>query len=476
MAWLALALIIFIFQIATILIVEYRHPSKTVAWLLILFCFPVIGFAVYYFVAQDYKNRRKVRKKGTHLFRKRKKSIWQNSSIITRPFQSNNSELRKESRLFRLLSHLSESPISGCNDTVVLTNGEATYEAMFKAMEKAEHHIHLEFYIFRGDRIGTQFQQLLLKKAREGVKVRIIVDGLGSYGLNARFVKPLRDSGIEFHSFLPPLFALYHRKVNFRNHRKILVVDGKIGFVGGINIGDEYLGKDKKLGFWRDTQIQVQGDAVYFLQNTFINDWFVVSNKELDDPELYPKHVCQGSEQVQMIASGPDSRWDAIQEMFFGAISVGKQRIYIQTPYFIPDLSIFTALKTAAVSKVDVRVIIPGVNDSKLVNLATLSYVEELMQAGVRFYQYQKGFMHAKVVIVDQMLASVGTANMDMRSLFSNFELNAVLFERSTIERLYADFEQDLKDSKEIILKEFEQRSRTQKIKEMLARMLSPLL
>jgi len=476
MAWLALALIIFIFQIATILIVEFRHPSKTVAWLLILFCFPVIGFAVYYFVAQDYKNRRKVRKKGTSIFRKKRKLIWQNSSIVTRHLQSNNFELRREERLFRLLSHLSESPISGCNETVVLTNGEATYEAMFKAMEQAEHHIHLEFYIFRGDRIGMRFQQLLLEKARQGVKVRIIVDGLGSYGLNNRFVKPLKDSGIEFYSFLPPLFALYHRKVNFRNHRKIVVVDGKIGFVGGINIGDEYLGNDKKLGFWRDTQIQIRGDAVYFLQNTFINDWFVVSNRELSDPNLYPKHECQGSEQVQMIASGPDSQWDAIQEMFFGAISVAKHRIYLQTPYFIPDLSIFTALKTAAVSKVDVRVIIPGVNDSKLVNLASLSYVEELMQAGVRFYQYQKGFMHAKVVLIDRMLASVGTANMDMRSLFMNFELNAVLFDRGTIDRLYADFEQDLKDSTELILKEFEQRSRIQKGKEVLARMLSPLL
>lgn len=476
MVWAVLALLIFIFQIATILVLEYRYPAKTVAWLLILFCFPVIGFALYYFLAQDFKNRRKVRKKGTALFQKRRKTIWQYSTMISRPFQSNNAQLRREGRLFRLLSHLSESPISGRNETVVLTNAEATYKAMMEEIKKAKHHIHLEFYIFRGDRIGKQFQRLLVEKALEGVQVRIIVDGLGSYSLNTRFLKKLKDNGVEFYRFLPPLFALYHRKVNYRNHRKILIVDGTVGFVGGINIGDEYLGHDQKLGFWRDTQVQVKGDSVYFLQNTFINDWFVVSNVELMDDNLFPKHDCNREEQVQMIASGPDSNWDAIQEMFFGAMAVAKQRLYVTTPYFIPDMSIHTALKTAAVSKVDVRIIIPGQNDSWLVDMATLSYVEELMQAGVRFYQYQKGFMHAKVLIVDQMLASVGTANMDMRSFFSNFELNAVMFDSRTIDRLVEDFKQDLSDSVEIDLVAFQKRSRYQKGKEMLARMLSPLL
>lgn len=238
MTWLVIILLIYIFQIATIILVEYRHPSKTIAWLLILFCFPLIGFALYYFMAQDYKNRRQVRRHGPALFRKRKKDIWDNSLIITKPEQTNNVELQGEQRLFQLLSHLSESPISGRNDVAVLTNGEATYEAMFQAMERAKHHIHLEFYIFRGDQIGMRFQELLLRKASEGVRIRIIVDGLGSYALPSKFEKVLRKNGIEFYRFLPPLFALYHRKLNFRNHRKILVVDGCIGFVGGINIGD----------------------------------------------------------------------------------------------------------------------------------------------------------------------------------------------------------------------------------------------
>jgi cardiolipin synthase len=476
MLWLVIVLLIFIFQVGTILILEFRKPSKAVAWLFILFCFPLIGFVLYYFMAQDYKKRKFMRQRGSRLFRGFKDQIWEQARVIESLEQMENPAFHDQERLFNLLSRLSESPITGCNETRVLTNGEEAFPDMLQAMESARHHIHIEFYIFRNDEIGVRFQQVLMHKAREGVKVRFVVDGLGSYHLPRSFVRECREAGVEFHFFLPPLIATLDRRVNYRNHRKIVVVDGVVGYVGGINVGNDYLGLYPKFGFWRDTHMRIEGDGVYFLQNTFLGDWKLASGERIIDKSLFPPHHCQGNEQVQVLASGPDQDWDAIQEMCFGALTVAKRRVWLTTPYFIPDPSIYEALKTAAVSGVDVRIIIPYKSDSTLVHLASLSYVEELLEAGVRFYQYRKGFIHAKVMIVDELLASVGTANLDMRSFFYNFELTAVLFSKAAISRLVRDFEEDLRNSSPIDNEEFSNRPRIHKAAEMLTRMLSPLL
>ncbi|MCM3174520.1 MULTISPECIES: cardiolipin synthase [unclassified Paenibacillus] len=479
MFWLLIILLIFIFQAGTILLLEFRNPAKAVAWLFILFCVPLIGFVVYYFVAQDYNKRKKLRKGGSRIFREIKETIWQQAHIIEDAQQMKDDRFKHQHRLFNLLSHLSESPITGCNRSQVLTNGEEAFAAMLKEMEQAKHHLHVEFYIFRDDVIGTKFQDVMIRKAQEGVKVRFICDGLGSHKMSWNFIRNLQEAGVEFHYFLPPLIATIDRRVNYRNHRKIVVVDGRIGFVGGINVGDDYLGQYPEVGFWRDTHVQIEGDAVYFLQNTFLNDWKLASGEQITEPqltELFPPHICSGDERIQILGSGPDQDWDAIQEMCFGAISVACKRIYITTPYFIPDPALYEALKTAAVSGVDVKIIIPYQSDSRLVHLASLSYVEELLRAGVKFYQYRKGFVHAKVMIVDDLLATVGTANMDMRSFFYNFELTAVLFEASAMDHLIQDFERDLHVCSTIDVKVFQQRSQWQKGAEMLSRMLSPLL
>jgi len=473
--WLVVALLLFIFQIITILFHEFRYPAKTVAWLVILFIFPIIGFIMYYFLAKEYTHRKKVRRKGLryipdpfHEGRRYAASQPQDESWL-------DDGLTKDSRLYALLNNIPSSSVTKQNEVKVLTNAENAYAAILEAMEKAASYIHFEFYTIRHDATGRQFQQLLIRKAKQGVKVRCIFDGIGSYQLENRFLNELRQAGVEAYIFLPPLIAFFDKRMNYRNHRKIVVVDGTVGYLGGINIGNEYLGGNRKLGFWRDTHLELVGDAVYSLQYTFLADWHFASGQRLTDSSLFPEHDNPGRKRVQIISSGPDAHWDAILEMYFGAIAAAKKRIFITTPYFVPDPSVSMGLKTAAVSGVDVRIIFPSRSDSKIVNWASLSYFEELMQAGVRFYFYEKGFMHAKVIIIDNILASVGTANMDMRSFFSNFELNAVLFDKESIQRLEADFLQDLKDSKEIKLDVFEKRSRLQKGKEVMARLLSPL-
>lgn len=476
MLWVTVALLLFIFQIFTILIGEFRKPSKAVAWLSILFIFPVIGFIMYYFLAKEYSQRKKVRRRGQrHVMDIRYAGLKHAASDIE--IEADRLDhWRHEPRLFALLYNIPSSKITRHNEVQVLTNAQAAYPSMLEAMERAKEHIHFEFYTVRNDAIGRQFKEVLVRKARAGVKVRCIFDGIGSYQLDNGYIQELKQAGCEVYIFLPGLIAFFDKRINYRNHRKIIVVDGAVGFLGGLNVGDEYLGGNPKLGFWRDTHLKLEGDSVFSLQQTFITDWFFVSGERLADSTLFPEHECSARKPVQIISSGPDAHWDAVLEMYFAAITAAKKRIYITTPYFIPDAGITMGLKTAAVSGVDVRIIFPEKADSKLVNYASLSFLEELMQVGVRFYAYQKGFIHSKVLLIDDLLASVGTANMDMRSFYSNFELNAVLFDRETLHRIESDFVQDLKDSREVELEVFDKRSRWQKGKEVVARLLAPLL
>jgi len=475
MHWLIAALLVFLFQAATILVLEYRRPSNAMAWLFILFLFPMVGFVLYYFLAREYQRRRRVRKRSV-VDAQRRAEIIGRSRMITRPEEMPAPEFAHQERLFKLLLKAGAAPITGCNRTRVLTNAESAYEAMLAAIRGAKHHIHFSSYIIRDDETGRKFREELIRKARKGVQVRVLYDGIGSIKLRGGFFVPLTEAGAECASFFPFRPSFLKKRMNYRNHRKILVTDGVRGFVGGINIGDEYLGKHKRLGFWRDTHLALEGDAVYGLQEVFLRDWEMATRRNPHDPAYFPAHACMGSEVVQIVAGGPNRRDDAIHETLFAALSAAKERIWITTPYFIPDASLAMALKIAAMSGVDVRLIVPLVPDTYLVHAATMSYVDELMSYGVRFWQYKRGFIHAKVVIVDRLMASVGTANMDLRSFFFNFEVNALLFDEAGIAELEQDFEQDLEDSAEVELSAFRKRPRRVKAKQALARMLSPLL
>ncbi len=479
MGWVIFVLVLFILQIAAILVAEFRNPSKSVAWLMVLFILPFIGFVVYYFMAKEYRQRKLIGRKD--LRRQRTNEIVSNAPSLLVPDENHPDACKvfKETRLMGLLRNIPESPIRSGNYVTVYNDAASTYAALFQAIDQAEQFVYLESYIVRDDNVGKLLQQALIRKAREGVTVRLIVDGLGSYQLSKSYYQELRDGGVQVFSFLPPLLAFFDKRLNYRNHRKIAVIDGQVGYVGGINIGDEYLGEDPKLGYWRDTHLEVRGPCVYDLQRTFAVDWAFVSGTPLMEVEPYtPQDVISAgaaSEHMQIIASGPDATWDAVQEVFFTVMAAAKNRIYITTPYFIPDPGIAIALKTAALSGLDVRIILPYVSDSKIVHWASLSYLKDFLLAGVRCYQYRKGFVHAKTVIIDDMVGTVGTANMDMRSFFSNFEIMAVLYEYDSIERLEMDFEQDLLDSIEIDPQQFLNRSRFIRGREVIARVLSPL-
>ena len=371
-----------------------------------------------------------------------------------------------------MLENAAAIPVTAGNETTVYAEGTQAFEDMLKEIAMAKRHIHITSYIIRNDQLGLRFQQLLIRKAREGVKVRLLYDGIGCLRLGKSYINRLKEAGVEIECFFPLLLSLFNRHINFRNHRKIIIVDGKIGYFGGLNIGDEYVGKDSKLGYWRDTHFRIEGNAVLWIQYTFLIDWFLVKGEFLTDPEYYPAQEKKRDDRVQIVKSGPDET--SMLELIFSCVVSAKKRIYIETPYFIPDPGILFALKTAAISKVDVRIILPAVPDHPIVYWASLSYVKELLQAGVRFYFYEKGFIHAKVVIADDLACS-GSANMDIRSFCGQFELGAVFFNGGVVDRLVRDFVRDLSVSKEILLAQFESRSNFQKCKETFARLLSPL-
>ncbi|CEH27745.1 cardiolipin synthase [Aneurinibacillus migulanus] len=466
-----------VFLIAFLIVLENRNPSRTVAWLIILNFLPIVGFIFYMLLGRNVRKRKLFRHKFISNAEVLKKLETAPSGMLDENDFWQYPHLASKRRLLNLMVNVSQSPFTLRNRSKILTNGDETFRQMIQDMSEAKHHIHFQFYIIRHDTTGQQFKQVLIDKAREGVKVRVIYDGVGSVRLDKRYITELKEAGVEVVTFFPVILPFLNNKLNYRNHRKIVIIDGKIGFVGGLNIGDEYLGKDTRYGFWRDSHVRLEGESVYLLQNIFLKDWFFVTEENIEGDSYYPSLIEEpGEELIQIASSGPDSDWESIWQMYFSIIATAQEKIYITSPYFVPDDSISMALKTAALSGLDVRILLPSRPDHQTVFWASRSYFQELLEAGVRFYLYQPGFVHAKILLVDGVVASIGTANMDIRSFQHNFEVNAIIYNSNSVYKLEEDFINDLMDSKELTLKEYKRRPWHHRILESVARLLSPLL
>lgn len=460
--------------IAFLISLENRHPTRTLTWLVVLGSFPVLGFFFYLMFGRNVRKRR--------LFQR--KALLDKEAIKDvegqRVYSHKDMALLGDNKrgIFQLSQNIGRSPISFQTETDVLTNGDQTFTRILEEINKAEHHIHLEYYIVRDDEIGNQIKNLLIEKAKSGVSVRFLFDAVGSLKLGKKYIRELRAAGVEIVSFSPVRLPVFNNKINFRNHRKIIVIDGSVGFVGGLNIGDEYLGRNEYFGFWRDTHLFVKGEAVRTLQLIFLQDWYYATDQSLLTPTFLTPALTEGKKHggVQMIAGGPDQEWEVIKSLYFSMITSARKSIWIASPYFVPDDDIFTALKVAALSGLDVRILVPQRPDKRIVYYASRSYFPEMMDAGVQIYQYDKGFLHSKVVIVDDETASIGTANMDMRSFHLNFEVNAFLYNTESVLALVEDFEKDLLDSKPIVKEVFANRPFYQKVTESFSRLASPLL
>ena len=439
-----------LFTIGKTILLENRDPAKTMVWILLCIFLPPVALFLYFVLGQGY-TRKKV------FLRADLKRILHKRDL-------------KEKHTTTTLTHY--------NEIEIYKDGLEAFPKIFSAMREAKHHIHIEFYILRDDSLGKGLQEILLEKARQGIQIRILYDAMGSYQLSKEYMRKLQREGIEIRPFFSLGTSMMHGVVNYRNHRKIIVIDGKVGFTGGLNIGKEYIGEDPKLGYWRDTHMRLKGESIQSLQGTFLLDWICSGAKSFEDEVFFPPSGIQEENKVKIIHSGPDSKWKSILQNYFITITQAQKSILIETPYFIPDESILMALRTAALRGIEVKIILPYKQkmDSLLCWYANFSYVEDLLEAGVKIYEYSKGFMHAKVCIVDQNVAIVGSSNIDMRSFFLDFEANAVLYDQKSIETLMGHFEEDVQDSIEVDFTVFLRRKKKERYKESLARLFSPLL
>lgn len=461
--------IFFLIQVVLIFLIIFdqrRNPTSTVGWILVLLLLPLLGFFLYLFLGQDWTKRRLFAMKAEDDERLGKIVVSQSQKL---------EHIGRDTRYERFLSIVrmflesNRAFVTTDNAVTLFTDGTEKFASLFDALRSARHHIHLEYYIIRDDPLAHELIELLTQKAREGVEVRLLADSLGMK-VKKKALQGFLQAGGKHAVFFPHISTL-----NYRNHRKIAVIDGKVGFIGGYNVGEEYLGKGP-LGYWRDAAIRIEGTGVTGLQIRFFMDWNYASVEKLVfEPIYFPTNPGPGNCPLQIVSSGPDTRFSQIKEGYLKLVSTARESVYIQTPYFIPDDSLTDALRIAALSGVDVRIMIPCKPDHPFVYWSTLSFIGDLLDVGVKAYTYDNGFIHAKTIVADGIAASVGSANFDIRSFRLNFEANAFFYDPISGGEMKQAFLDDLPKCTEITRESYRNRSRWTKAKESVSRLFSPL-
>ena len=460
------------------IVLRRREAAATLAWILIIVFLPYVGAILFFVIGRSRVRRRTRRRIHSRLALEREAAEQlpyraSNCSARGLPALAGDDLVGKISGVAQCVAQ--SPPLSGNQADVFIRTDEA-YQSMAQAISGAKHHVHMMCYIFRDDGAGLRFRDLLVARARDGLEVRLLVDAVGSHALGSDFLQPLLEAGGKFGKFMPvfPFGAAW--RPNLRNHRKILVVDGQIGFAGGLNVGDEYQGRKMRYAPWRDTHMRVEGPAVWRLQEIFAEDWFFTTGEDLVDPMHFPEIGQRGQEIVQVVDSGPDHANENIHAVFFTAITEADQRLFITTPYFIPDPAVLMALKTASWRGVDVRILLPGDSDLLLVQVAGRSYYRELLQAGVKLYEHRPGMLHAKTMVVDGKWSTVGSANMDIRSFRLNFEVNLLISGQTFAGRMEENFFRDISHARIITLETLKPMTTWSRLVESISRVLSPVL
>ena len=456
---------IYALVVAFVLFLEGQNPDRTLLWLIALVFLPVIGVVIYMIIGPDpsaYKRKREYKKPREEFIRSCDKETCAGSSYTA-----------------KLLYSVAEAPVLRKNRVKPLIDGDETFPELLRALRGAEKYINLQYFIINNDEIGREVQQILIDAAKRGVKVRVLYDAIGSWSLDKKYTDTLEDAGIECYSFSPVSFARFRRKMNYRNHRKIVVVDGRVAFTGGLNVGDEYLGKGP-LGYWRDTHVKVEGEAVDALNRIFIDDWCFRTDE--DKKVLYRE--LRGLEEthdfsdlpdtpLQVVSSGIFTPWHTISMGYCNIINRAEKRVWMATPYFVPGKTIIDALISSAMSGIDVRLIVPREKDHFVVHWATRSQFERLLLAGVRVFFYEKGFLHSKTILSDDTVSSIGTCNMDVRSLEINFENQIFFYDRELNKKAAEQFEKDMKECTEFRAEEWLKRPIHHKILEAFGKLYS---
>ncbi|KRL87344.1 cardiolipin synthase [Lacticaseibacillus pantheris DSM 15945 = JCM 12539 = NBRC 106106] len=480
--WIILAIVLLDWVAAIITVFHSpRNIAATWAWLLVLVVIPVFGFILYLFTGRGLGN--------TKLFRLRtadriglKEIIDAQRSTLPRLKRTDTDEITQHrAATVEMFRQLDNAPLIRRNAVEIITDGNDKFARMFADIKAAKHSIHIEYYTFYSDKIGTQLRDLLVQKAQEGVDVRVVYDAFGSHGTTNHWFKPLHDAGGKTIPFVTSRNAVVSFRLNYHDHRKIVVIDGKIGYTGGFNVGDQYLGRAPKFGYWRDTHLRIIGHGVQLLQVRFIMDWNSSVNQT--DRLTYdlkyfpaPDKEISGTTSMQLVTSGPDSTTEQIKLGYIKLINAARRRVWIQSPYLVPDDAVITALRIAAAAGIDVRIMIPCMPDHPFIYRATQYYANYLHQFGIKVYIYNNGFLHAKTMLIDDDMASVGSANQDFRSYSLNFEVNTFMYDHSIVRQLADIFQSDMEESTELTDKMIDAQGRWLRFKQLFSRLLSPVL
>lgn len=459
------------------ILLENKNPLKTQSYLLLMVLLPIIGMLIYLFFGVNFRKQKLYSRKGFSDQKIIKRWIKDYDKLLSGSVDDVHEYLNEKAKLPFLFWRNNYSSLSANNRVQVFANGEEKFPVLMKKLQNASHHIHLEYYIFDDDVLGNKVLDILCERAQFGVEVRMIVDALGSNNLSQRSIKRMKKSGVQYCEYHPVIFTSLANRVNYRDHRKIVVVDGNIGFVGGINIADKYINTEKSNHYWRDTHCMIEGEAVYSLQLLFILNWYFVSkNLMLPNSDYFPESIKMGDTLTSIISSDPDSDNPNLMEGYFSMITSARKELLIITPYFIPNESVLTALKTSAKGGVKVILLLPEESDSVFVHSASLTYMGELLKNDIEVYLYKKGMIHSKVMIIDEELSTIGTANMDYRSFDNNAEVNAVFFDQIVAKELKAQFLTDLGDAGKLDYLGWKNRPLRFKLIGSLGRLVSPLL
>jgi cardiolipin synthase len=451
-----------------VVLLRRKEPAATIAWIFAIVTMPIIGALAYLFFGND-RIKRRARRRGERK-RRFRAVLPQVVTNLASPI-----DVKGQLQLYKLLERLNPYPPVVGNEVEILADMRRNYDLQLEAIGNAQREVHIEYYIFESDYVGEQFRDALIAAARRGVKVRFLYDAVGSLNLKRSWRREMIAAGIDTACFIP--FSLLTRRwiYNFRNHRKILIVDGRVAFTGGANVGKEYLG-ESGVGSWADLQLRLVGPAVAQLQRVFGEDWAFASGHELPADELLPNIEPTGNVIVQVVPGGPDTKVPVYHELFFSAISTAVEQLQIVTPYFVPSEAILVALQTAARRGVRIQILVPGRSTHDFVHLAGQSYYQELLEAGIRLYEYQPGFMHSKLLTVDRRWSLVGTANLDNRSMRLNFEVGVVFYNVELTLKLDRLFDDYVKDSVRLDAATWRKRPLRRQVAENTARLFSSVL
>ncbi len=456
-----------VLAIVGVVLSENRNPVKSLAWITVLLTIPGIGILLYIFFGRNIKNTRMISRRNKRRLRRNDSETAKSSDTsFLSPTERQQVEMGRA---------LTGAQLHSGNDVTVFNDGTAKFNALLADIESAREYIHVQYYILSDDETGRRLADALLRKAAEGVRVRVIYDHIGSFGTSNAFFRRLREGGVEIHPFFRVAFPLLATRINWRNHRKICVIDGKTGYIGGMNIADRYIGGGK-FASWRDTHIRVTGPAVLSLEKAFAIDWTFTGHPLIDDPHPAPLPIEGSTMGMQLITGGPTSHWLNITLVFQKTISVARKCVYIQTPYFLPTEGLLHSLQMAALAKIDVRVMLPARSDSDMLRWASNSYVSECLKAGIKVYFYEKGMLHSKVLIVDDEFATVGSANFDFRSFEHNFEANMLVYSQEFNERIKKQFLRDQRGCRRVNPNRWRHRPLPEKALESFMRLFAPIL